>query len=46
MIHDGKDVLQAAPWVTLAPGLALTIVVLAVNRLGDAVRDAADPRSR
>jgi peptide/nickel transport system permease protein len=46
MIHDGKDVLLTAPWVTLAPGLALTIVVLAVNRLGDAVRDAADPRSR
>ena len=45
MIHDGKDVLLTAPWLTLAPGLALTGVVLAVNRLGDAVRDAADPRA-
>lgn len=46
MIHEGKEVLLAAPWVTLAPGLALTCVVLAVNRLGDAIRDAADPRTR
>lgn len=46
MIHDGKDVLLSAPWVTLAPGIALTIVVLAVNRLGDALRDATDPRTR
>ena len=45
MIHDGKDALLTAPWLTLAPGLALTIVVLAVNRLGDAIRDAADPRA-
>ena len=45
MIHDGKDALLTAPWLTLAPGLALTFVVLAVNRLGDAIRDAADPRA-
>jgi peptide/nickel transport system permease protein len=46
MIHDGKDVLLTAPWATLAPGLALTAAVLAANRLGDAVRDAFDPRTR
>jgi peptide/nickel transport system permease protein len=46
MIHDGKDVLLAAPWATLAPGLALTCAVLAANRIGDAVRDAFDPRTR
>jgi len=46
MIHDGKDVLLTAPWATLAPGLALTAVVLAANRLGDALRDAFDPRTR
>lgn len=45
MIHDGKDVLLTAPALTLWPGLALTLVVLAVNRLGDALRDAADPRA-
>lgn len=46
MIHEGKDVLLAAPWATLAPGLALTAVVLATNRLGDALRDTFDPRTR
>lgn len=46
MIHAGKDVLLTAPWATLAPGLALTAVVLATNRLGDALRDAFDPRTR
>lgn len=46
MIHDGKDVLLTAPWATLAPGLALTCVVLAANRIGDAVRDTFDPRTR
>ena len=46
MIHEGKDVLLSAPWTTLAPGLALTAVVLATNRLGDALRDAFDPRTR
>jgi ABC-type dipeptide/oligopeptide/nickel transport system permease subunit len=46
MIHDGKDVLLTSPWATLAPGLALTAVVLATNRLGDALRDAFDPRTR
>ena len=46
MIHDGKDVLLTAPWATLAPGIALTCAVLAANRIGDAVRDAFDPRTR
>jgi peptide/nickel transport system permease protein len=46
MIHEGKDVLLAAPWVSLAPGIALVLVVLAVNRLGDALRDTFEPRSR
>ena len=46
MIHEGKDVLLTAPWATLAPGLALAAVVLATNRLGDALRDSFDPRTR
>lgn len=46
MIHEGKDVLLTAPWATLAPGIALAAVVLATNRLGDALRDTFDPRTR
>ena len=46
LLHDGKDALAAAPWLTVAPGLVLTAAVLATNRLGDALRDAFDPRQR
>lgn len=46
MIHEGKGLLLAAPWATIAPGLALAAVVLATNRLGDALRDSFDPRTR
>jgi peptide/nickel transport system permease protein len=38
--------MQQAPWMGLAPGLALTLVVMATNLLGDALRDALDPRLR
>jgi ABC-type dipeptide/oligopeptide/nickel transport system permease subunit len=37
---------QKAPWVGLAPGIALTLVIVATNLLGDALRDAGDPRMR
>lgn len=44
MILDGKPYLATAPWVGLFPGLAIVVTVLSVNLLGDALRDAADPR--
>ena len=34
------------PWLALAPGICLTIVVYAVNVYGDALRDLLDPRMR
>ena len=37
---------EAAPWLPLAPGLAISLAVFAFNLLGDAVRDAVDPRLR
>ncbi len=39
MIAGGRDLLVVAPWVALAPGLALVLTVLAVSLLGDAWRD-------
>ena len=45
MILDGRGVLTVAPWVSFFPGLAIVGTVLAVNLFGDALRDAADPRS-
>ncbi|HXY19649.1 MAG TPA: ABC transporter permease [Gemmatimonadales bacterium] len=45
MIMDGKDVLLSAPWVALAPGLALVATVVAFNLAADGLRDAFDPRT-
>ena len=36
--------LQIAPWTIFAPGICLALVVLAVNLLGDGLRDRLDPR--
>jgi peptide/nickel transport system permease protein len=43
MINDGRDVLFIAWWVSTIPGLALLVLVLAVNLLGDRVREILDP---
>ncbi len=47
MIADGRDLsqLRSAPWTSLAPGLAIGFAVLGFNLLGDALRDALDPRA-
>ena len=46
MIADGRDLeqLRHAPWTSLSPGLAIGVAVLGFNLLGDALRDALDPR--
>lgn len=44
MLTKGRLYLRAAPWITTFPGLAIMITVLAINLLGDALRDALDPR--
>ncbi len=47
MIADGRDLYQLrnAPWTSLAPGLAIGAAVLGFNLIGDALRDAMDPRA-
>ncbi|PWH17127.1 MAG: peptide ABC transporter permease [Ardenticatenia bacterium] len=40
MLTEGRAYLSVAPWITAAPGCAITLTVLAVNLLGDALRDA------
>ena len=47
MIADGRDLYQLrhAPWTSLFPGLAIGLAVLGFNLLGDALRDALDPRA-
>jgi peptide/nickel transport system permease protein len=46
MLADGQSFLATAPWVAVFPGLALLLAVLAVNLLGDGLRDLLDPRFR
>jgi glutathione transport system permease protein len=46
MLSDGRQFLQIAPQVAVFPGLAIVVTVLAVNLLGDGLRDALDPRVR
>jgi len=45
MIAEGRDQLATAPWTTLFPGLAIVLVVMALNTVGDTLRDALDPRA-
>jgi len=44
MLSSGRNFIYQAPWLTVAPGLAIMFVVLAFNLCGDALRDALDPR--
>ena len=46
MMSDTRSLLTTAPWVTLAPGLAIFVSVMIFNLLGDTVRDWADPKMR
>jgi len=46
MLADGQTFLATAPWVAVFPGVALLLAVLAVNLLGDGLRDLLDPRFR
>ncbi|MCX7325631.1 MAG: ABC transporter permease [Hyphomicrobiales bacterium] len=44
MVASSRLFLSRAPWTIFAPGLALALVVLAVNLVGDGLRDRLDPR--
>jgi peptide/nickel transport system permease protein len=46
MIGSSRDYIHQAWWTVTFPGIAVTLVVLALNWLGDGLRDALDPRER
>ena len=46
MLASSRDFMESAPWLVTLPGLAILITVLAINLLGDGLRDALDPRLR
>ena len=45
MIQESRSVFATAPWTSIFPGVAIVLAVLAVNLVGDALREALDPRS-
>jgi ABC-type dipeptide/oligopeptide/nickel transport system permease subunit len=44
MISRGIPFMRTAPWLTILPGLVLTLVICSINLVGDGLRDALDPR--
>ncbi|MGH2550810.1 MAG: ABC transporter permease [Thermomicrobiales bacterium] len=46
MVSDGRSYLRDAWWIATGPGIALALMVLAMNLVGDGLNDAFDPRSR
>ncbi|MCO5222476.1 MAG: ABC transporter permease, partial [Thermomicrobiales bacterium] len=46
MVSEGRQYLQDAPWLVFGPGAAIFMTVMGLNFVGDALRDALDPRLR
>jgi peptide/nickel transport system permease protein len=46
MISEARVFVERAPWITLAPGIAMCVTVIAVNLIGDGLREVLDPRMR
>jgi len=46
MISNGRAFVDTAPWISLAPGLAMSISVIGISLLGDGLREVLDPRIR
>lgn len=46
MLSDGREFMRQAWWMATFPGIAISILVLGANLLGDGLRDALDPRLR
>lgn len=45
MLNEGRACMQAAPWLMIFPGLAIFVVVVVFNMLGDSLRDILDPKT-
>ena len=44
IMSEGRTYFQLTPWIIFFPGIALAVTVLAVNIIGDGLRDTLDPR--
>ena len=46
LLYYGRDYMTQSYWMVLFPGLMISLTILAVNVIGDGLRDALDPRER
>ena len=46
MLNEGRTYLETAPWISVFPGIAIMVTVLAFNLLGDGLRDILDPNAQ
>ncbi len=46
MISEARSFLDRAPWIALAPGAAMCLLVIGINLLGDGARERLDPRMK
>ncbi len=46
LISEGQERIRTAPWLTIVPGAAIVMTVVALNIFGDGLRDALDPRAK
>ncbi|MFN8557846.1 MAG: ABC transporter permease subunit [Dehalococcoidia bacterium] len=46
MLNTGRSLMRVAWWVAVFPGIAISLTVLAINTMGDGLREALDPRLR
>ena len=46
MLSNAKELMRILPVMSIAPGVAIMVTVLAINFIGDALRDALDPTLR
>jgi peptide/nickel transport system permease protein len=44
MISNGRAFVDTAPWISLAPGIAMSVTVIAISLLGDGLREVLDPK--
>ena len=44
MISNGRAFVDTAPWISLAPGIAMSVTVIAISLVGDGLREVLDPR--
>ncbi|MEO1104937.1 MAG: ABC transporter permease [Pseudomonadota bacterium] len=46
MLNDGRDYIRYAPWMMIAPGMALFLAIISVNLIGDRLSEIMDPRAK